>query len=152
MTGKTFSGAYLWRSGRNLRSSQIFSVCGLPDVRFRQTQGGVYRVELPDLDVFEPNSMDSDHREGNDVPTRFLGTDYNGRCFHVCQAFFLRTAAWEGIKRSLRGKFEDSAWTHLSGTISTPVVTGEHGQVAVKVIDDRGNELIVVKSLSEVET
>ena len=24
---------------------------------------------------------------------------------------------------------------------------GEHGQVAVKVIDDRGNELLVVKSL-----
>ena len=136
---------------RNMRSSQIFSVCGLPDVRIRRTDNGEYRVELLGLDVFDPVSMDSDHREGNDVPAWFLDTDYNGMCFHVCQAFFPRTAAWEGIKRSLRGEFEDSVWAHLSGTVSTPFQAGEHGQVAVKVIDDRGNELIVVKSLSEAE-
>ena len=136
---------------RNLRSSQIFSVCGLPDVRIRQTNDDEFRAELLGLDVFDPVSMESDHREGNDVPAWFLDTDYNGMCFHVCQAFFPRTAAWEGIKRSLRGEFEDSAWAHLAGTVSAPFQTGEHGQVAVKVIDDRGNELIVVKSLSDAE-
>ena len=30
-----------------------------------------------------------------------------------------------------------------------PFEAGEHGQIAVKVIDDRGNELVVVKKLSE---
>ena len=59
--------------------------------------------------------------------------------------------AWEGLKRSLRGQFEDSVWAHLSGTVSAPFQAGDHGQVAVKVVDDRGNELMVVKSLSEVE-
>jgi len=136
---------------RNLRSSQVFSVCGLPDVCIRQTNDDEFRAELLGLDVFDPVSMDSDHLEGNDVPAWLLDTDYNGMCFHVCQAFFPRTAAWEGIKRSLRGEFEDSAWAHLSGTVSAPFQAGEHGQVAVKVIDDRGNELIVVKSLSEAE-
>ena len=136
---------------RNMRSSQIFSVCGLPDVRIQQTEDDEYRAELLGLDVFDPVSMDSDHREGSDVPAWFLDTDYNGMCFHVCQAFFPRTAAWESIKRSLRGEFEDSAWAHLSGTVSTPFRAGEHGQIAVKVIDDRGNELIVAKSLSEAE-
>ena len=134
---------------RNLRSSQIFSVCGLPDIRVRQSGGHDYQVELLGLDVFDPIEMESDHREGNEVPAWFLDTDYNGLCFHVCQAFFPRTSAWEGIKRSLRGEFEDSVWTHLSGTLSAPFQAGEHNQVAVKVIDDRGNELLVVKSLSE---
>ncbi len=134
---------------RNLRSSQIFSVCGLPDVRIRQTEDHEYQVELFGLDVFDPISMDSDHREGNDVPARFLDTDYTGMCFHVCQAFFPRTAAWEGIKRSLRGEFEDSAWAHLAGTVSAPFQAGERGQIAVKMIDDRGNELIVVKPFAQ---
>ena len=40
-------------------------------------------------------------------------------------------------------------WDHLAGTVSAPFVAGEHGQVAVKVIDQRGNELLVVKSLKE---
>jgi adenine-specific DNA-methyltransferase len=31
--------------------------------------------------------------------------------------------------------------------MSAPFEAGEHGQVAVKVIDDRGNELLVVKKL-----
>jgi len=38
---------------------------------------------------------------------------------------------------------------HLAGTVSAPFATGEHGQVAVKVIDQRGNELLVVTSLKE---
>ena len=136
---------------KNLRSSQIFSVCGLPDVRIEQAGNGDYRVELLGLDVFDPVEMDSDHREGIDVPAWFLDTDYNGLCFHVCQAFFPKTSAWEGLKRSLRGEFDENAWPHLSGTISAPFRIGVHGQIAVKAVDDRGNELMVVKPLSEAE-
>ena len=134
---------------KNLRSSQIFSVCGLPDVRIERSGDEEYRVKLLGLDVFDPVAMDSDHREGNDVPAWFLDTDYNGLCFHVCQAFFPRTSAWEGLKRSLRTEFDDSVWAHLSGTVSAPFGPSEHGQIAVKVVDDRGNELMVVKSLSD---
>jgi len=136
---------------KNLRSSQIFSVCGLPDVRVERSEDGECRVELLGLDVFDPVAMDSDHREGSDVPAWFLDTDYNGLCFHVCQAFFPRTSAWEGLKRSLRAEFDDSVWAHLSGTTSALFSPGEHGQIAAKVVDDRGNELMVVKSLAETD-
>jgi len=37
----------------------------------------------------------------------------------------------------------------LAGTVSAPFEAGEHGQVAVKVIDERGNELLIVKSMTE---
>jgi adenine-specific DNA-methyltransferase len=39
-------------------------------------------------------------------------------------------------------------WDHLAGTTSAPFEGGDHQQIAVKVIDDRGNELLVVKSLA----
>ena len=136
---------------KNLRSSQVFAVCGLPDVRIERTEDGDYRVELLGYDVFDPVDMESNHRDGTDVPAWFLDTDYNGMCFHVCQAFFPRTSAWEGLKRSLRGEFNESVWPHLSGTISVPFSAGEHGQIAVKAVDDRGNELTVVKPLTEAE-
>ena len=134
---------------KNMRSSQIFAVCGLPDVQIRHTDDGQYQCALLGLDVFDPVDMNSDHREGKDIPAWFLDTDYNGLCFHVCQAFFPRTSAWDGLKRSLRSEFDDSVWTHLSGTESAPFAAGEHGQIAVKAVDDRGNELMVVKPLSE---
>jgi adenine-specific DNA-methyltransferase len=53
------------------------------------------------------------------------------------------------VKRALKGEFEDSLWEHLAGTTSAPFVAGERERIAVKVIDDRGNELLVVKPFSE---
>jgi adenine-specific DNA-methyltransferase len=106
-----------------------------------------YQVELLGLDVFDPITMEVAHRGGNDVPVWFLDTDYNDLCFHVSQAFFPRTSAWDNLKKALKGEYEESVWDHLSGTISAPFEADEHKQIAVKVIDDRGNELLVVKKL-----
>ena len=99
------------------------------------------------LDVFDPVTMDLDTRSGLDVPAWFLDTDYNGMVFRVCQAFFPRTQAWDNLKRALKADFDESVWAHLAGDTSTPFNMGQHRQIAVKVIDDRGNELMVVKKL-----
>jgi len=149
---------------KTMRSSQIFSVCGLPDVKLRKigqapppksspmakNGGGLkYEVELAGLDVFDPIEMHAHHESGDNVPAWLLDTDYNGLCFHVSQAFFPRTSAWDNLKKALRGTYDEAVWDHLAGTISAPFEAGEHGQIAVKVIDDRGNELMVVKPLSD---
>ncbi len=132
---------------KSLRSSQIFSVCGLPEIKVHPAKDGKHQVSLIGLDVFDPITMDVEHRQGDDVPAWFLDTDYNNLCFHVCQAFFPRTSAWESLKKALKGTHDDAVWDHLAGTTSAPFEAGEHRQIAVKVIDDRGNELLVVKSL-----
>lgn len=140
---------------KTMRSSQIFSVCGMPDVRLRKLppagagQPGRFEVELLGLDVFDPVTMTPEHRRGDDVPAWLLDTDYNGLVFHGNQVFFPRTGAWEHLKKALRASHDESVWDHLAGTASAPFEAGEHAQVAVKVIDDRGNELIVVKRLEE---
>ena len=133
---------------KNMRSSQIFSVCGQPEIKVAKNKDKQYQVELLGLDVFDPITMEVAHRGGNDVPAWFLDTDYNDLCFHVSQAFFPRTSAWDNLKKALKGEYEESVWDHLSGTTSAPFEAGEHKQIAVKVIDDRGNELLVVKKLS----
>ena len=153
---------------KNMRSSQIFSVCGLPDVKVgrvtpcappkpaearqignRQSAMEQWEVELLGLDTFDPTTMEADHLKAGDVPAWFLDTDYNGMVFRVRQAFFPRTGAWENLKKSLKVEFEDTVWDHLAGTTSAPFPAGEHGQIAVKVIDARGNELLVVKKLED---
>jgi adenine-specific DNA-methyltransferase len=139
---------------KNMRSSQIFSVCGQPEVQVkRQKEKGKsgdtqYQVELLGLDVFDPITMEVTHRAGEDVPAWFLDTDYNDLCFHVSQAFFPRTSAWDNLKKALKGEYEESVWDHLSGATSALFGAGEHKQIAVKVIDDRGNELLVVRKLT----
>jgi adenine-specific DNA-methyltransferase len=140
---------------KTMRSSQIFSVCGMPDVGFKKLppadagQPARYEVTLRGLDIFDPITMTPSHLRGDDVPAWLLDTDYNGLVFHGSQVFFPRTGAWENLKKALRGTHDESVWDHLAGTVSAPFEGGEHRQIAVKVIDDRGNELIVVKALAE---
>jgi adenine-specific DNA-methyltransferase len=140
---------------KNMRSSQVFSVCGMPEAELRRVkpqskdEPQKYEVELLGMDVFDPTTMEVLNRRGDEVPAWFLDTNYNGLCFHVSQAFFPKTGAWENLKKALRGDYEETVWDHLAGTVSAPFEAGEHGQVAVKVIDERGNELLIVKPMSE---
>jgi adenine-specific DNA-methyltransferase len=140
---------------KNTRSSQVFSVCGMPEAELRKVKPKEkddptkYEVELLGMDVFDPTTLEVNHRKGDDVPAWLLDADYNGLCFHASQVFFPRTGAWENLKKALRGDYEETVWDHLAGTVSAPFEIGETGQVAVKVIDDRGNELLIVKSVKE---
>jgi adenine-specific DNA-methyltransferase len=142
---------------KTMRSSQLFSVSGLPDVAIRKVEpeekGGPrrYEVELRGLDTFDPTTFEAAHRDGSDVPAWLLDTAWNGLSFHVSQAFFPRTSAWDNLKKALKTDFEESVWDHLSGTVSAPFTAGDVRDIAVKVIDDRGNELLVIKSLDEAE-
>ncbi|MDD9856229.1 MAG: site-specific DNA-methyltransferase [Gammaproteobacteria bacterium] len=135
------------------RSSQIFAVCGRPDVALagagEKDGEALYEAQLRGLDVFDPVTMKTESRKGDDVPMWLLDTDYDGQCFRVSQAFFPRTSAWENIKRALKTEFDDSVWEHLRGATSAPFAKGRHARIAVKVIDDRGNELVVEKKFDE---
>jgi adenine-specific DNA-methyltransferase len=140
---------------KNMRSSQIFSICGLPEIKLRRVEtedGKKYQVQLLGLDTFDPVNMDAHHLTGNDVPAWFVDCDYNDLCFHVSQAFFPRTSAWDNLKKALRMTHQETVWDHLAGDTSAPFDAGGRQQIAVKVIDDRGNELLVVKKLSEAES
>jgi adenine-specific DNA-methyltransferase len=142
---------------KTTRASQIFSVTGAPEIKLRKidkksSEGAeLYQVQLLGMDIFDAVTMENTHRSGDDVPAWFLDTDYNELAFFVAQAFFPRTAAWDNLKRELRGVYAESVWEHLAGTTSEPFAAGAHKQIAVKVIDDRGNELLVVKKLGEAE-
>jgi adenine-specific DNA-methyltransferase len=133
---------------KNTRASQIFSVCGLPEIRVERVakkdkaDPEQWQVTLLGLDTFDPVTMDTRHMKGDDVPAWLLDTDYDGLCFNVSQAFFPR-GAWDSLKRALKSDFDESVFDHLAGSVSAPFEAGEQRQVAVKVIDDRGNELMV---------
>lgn len=147
---------------KTTRANQMFSVAAAPDVELIQLKKkspdgeALYQIELKGLDIFDPVEMTVTHiDESNEneldrnVPAWFLDTDYNEMAFYVCQAFFPKTQAWNNLKRDLKGVYYDELWEHLAGTTSEPFVAGDQNKIAVKVIDPRGNEVMVVKRLSE---
>ena len=136
------------------KSSEIFSITGLPDVTLEKVKARkgdmpLYRAVIKGLDIFRPDTMETEEIRAENLPCWMLDTDYNGMAFYASQVFFPKTSAWEDLKKSLKGRFEDSVWSHLAGTVSEPFTLGEKRRIAVKVIDERGNELMVVKSADE---
>jgi adenine-specific DNA-methyltransferase len=137
------------------KSSEIFSITGLPDVAFKptgdKTPSGdrLYQVEVLGLDIFRPHDLETESIHAENLPCWMLDTDYNGMVFMARQVFFPKTSAWDNLQRSLKARFDDSVWEHLAGTVSEPFVLGERRCIAVKVIDERGNELMVVREAAE---
>lgn len=132
------------------RASEIFSVTGLPDAVVRKSgkknEDGaeLYEVELRGLDIFNPATMDQEDMPAQNLPAWMLDTDYDGMCFYATQVFFPKTAAWDNLQKSLKAEFDPSVWEHLAGTVSEPFPLGPKRRAAVKVIDERGNELMRV--------
>lgn len=137
------------------KSSEVFSITGLPDLDLRSTGDNspdgtkLYEVELRGLDIFRPQDLETESVEADNLPCWMLDTDYNGMAFVARQVFFPKTSAWDNLQKSLKAKFDSSVWDHLAGTVSEPFVLGQHQRIAVKVIDERGNELMVVRDGSE---
>jgi len=133
------------------KSSEIFSITGLPDVTLkaagkRSDSIPLYQVAIEGVDIFRPDTMETESIEAENLPCWMLDTDYNGMVFCASQVFFPKTGAWGNLQKSLKGQFSDSVWEHLAGTLSEPFILGDKRRIAVKVIDDRGNELMVVQN------
>jgi len=135
---------------KTTRASQIFTVFGQPDVRVEKQKDGTYRVELRGVDIYDPLTGEVHSSRGEDVAAWFLDTDYDGKTFHICQAFFPGDPdAWEKLQRALKAQIAPEAFEQMRGTVSFPFEAGEHQRIAVKVIDFRGNEVVRVVSFIE---
>jgi adenine-specific DNA-methyltransferase len=129
-------------------SSQLFTVSGSPRTRIEKQDNEYFVVHMEGVDIYDPvtNSVRSTGAEK--VAAWFLDSDYDGRCFCVCQAFFPDKSAWEKLGKALGATLDTEAFARLSGTVSLPFPVGSHKRIAIKVIDPRGNEVMRVHRLS----
>lgn len=127
--------------------SQLFTVFGKPEVALKAAHDGEWQVELKGVDIYDPLTGDVHSTGAGKVAAWFLDADYDGRAFCITQAFFPDQDAWEKIRKALKTEAEDYAFEAYKGTVSVPFRPGRHARVAIKVIDPRGNEVMVVKKL-----
>ncbi|MGA2541604.1 MAG: site-specific DNA-methyltransferase [Verrucomicrobiota bacterium] len=136
--------------------SQLFTVFSAPRIKGPAKQSdGTYTIEVEGMDVYDPvtNTLFPTNKER--IAAWWLDSDYDGRTFCICQAFFPDKTKWDKLARALgdRGIIEEDAFSALSGLESLPfprpprLKKGEKWRVAVKVIDPRGNEGMRVMEL-----
>ena len=134
------------------RSSEIFSITGLPDVTLgppakrrmepASSSGG------QGLDIFRPDTMETDEIEAENLPCWMLDSNYNGMVFWRPRFLPENRGMGQPAKIAQRPIQQQR--------LETPCGNGQRafvwakGRIAVKAIDERGNELMVVKSAEEV--
>lgn len=135
------------------RSSQIFAITGSPEIGIRRLEDDAedgtprWQVRLLGLDTFDPAAIKPHHLNGDDVPMWMLDVGWNGMAFSANQVFFPRTKSWDNLRRALNATHEESVWEHLAGDLSAPFAAPAGTEIAVKVLDDRGNELLKLARL-----
>ncbi len=129
--------------------SQLFTVFSAPRVKGPTQQAdGEFTVEVEGMDVYDPVSNTLFPTDKTRIAAWFLDTDYDGRTFCICQAFFPDKSKWAKLAKALGNAnvIEEAAFAALSGLRSLPfprperLGKGETWRVAVKVIDPRGTE------------
>lgn len=129
--------------------SQLFRIFSAPRVSsLMQRPDGGYEVEVAGMDVYDPVSNSLFPTDKTRIAAWFLDSDYDGRTFCICQAFFPDKSKWDKLARALgtTGGVEPHAFDALTGFKSLPfprpsrLHDGETWKIAVKVIDSRGHE------------
>ena len=132
-------------------SNQSFWLMGQPDVEVRKLKSGEWQVEVHGFDYFDTAKGELVSGGKGKIAMWLLDTDYDGKTFHISQAFFPGDPdAWEKLQRALKAQIDPEAFEKMRGITSFPFQPGEHRRIAVKVIDFRGNEVVRVISLGKV--
>lgn len=123
----------------------LFVIFGEPDIDVLETADGEIQVKIHGVDVFDPQSGEvrSDGPEG--IASWFIDTDYNEESFFVRHAYFLgATDPYRALKTTLRAEINEEAWETLNSDTSYPFPKPESGRIAVKVINQFGDEVMKV--------
>lgn len=129
-------------------SGNLFMVFGEPDVSINRQEDGTIVVEIHGVDVYDPTTGQVRNASTDDIACWFIDTHYNGESFFVRHAYFTgANQPYDQLKRVLRAEIDEAAWHSLYRTVSRPFTAPVTGQIAVKVINHYGDEVLKVFNL-----
>ncbi|MFE3997856.1 site-specific DNA-methyltransferase [Nocardioides sp. YIM B13467] len=126
-------------------AGNLFTVFGEPDIDLHTLEDGRFVVELNGVDVYDPTTNEVRSNDTSQIALWMIDTDYNGESFFVRHCYFTGGKdPYERLKRSLKAEIDIDAWATLNGTTSRPFDAPDAGKIAVKVINDYGDEVMKI--------
>ena len=131
-------------------SNQSYWLIGQPDVAVKKNKDGTHQVTVNGFDYYNPVSGEIESGDTSKIAMWFLDTDYDEQSLLPEQVFFPmkdEKRDWTRLAKALNGEIDEDKLEAFEGVVSIPFKAGEHNKIGVKIIDDRGIESFVVKSL-----
>lgn len=125
-------------------AGNLFTVFGEPDIEIKR-ENDELRVLLHGVDVYDPNTGELRSRDTKQIALWMIDTAYNGESFFVRHCYFTGGQdPYKQLKTALKADIDLDAWASLYGTESRPFTRPNTGKIAVKVINDYGDEVMKV--------
>jgi len=125
-------------------AGNLFTVFGEPDIEVHR-EGDQITVELRGVDVYDPTTGEVRASSTDQIALWMVDTDYNGESFFVRHCYFLGgNDPLKRLKTALKAEIDEAAWETLYSTRSRPFSVPTTGRIAVKVINDYGDEVMKV--------
>ncbi|MEQ6897827.1 DNA methyltransferase [Microbacterium sp. KR10-403] len=126
-------------------AGNLFTVFGEPDIDVRELPDDTLEVELRGVDVFNPNTGEVRSSAPTQIALWMIDTRYDGESFFVRHAYFTgENDPYKSLKTALKADIDPDVWAALYRTTSMPFERPDTGRIAVKVINDYGDEVMKV--------
>jgi len=125
-------------------AGNLFTVFGEPDIEVDETADG-YVVNLKGIDVYDPTTGEVRSNDTGQIALWMIDTNYNEESFFVRHCYFTGgNDPYKRLKTALKADIDADAWASLNSDVSRPFPKPETGKIAVKVINDYGDEVMKV--------
>lgn len=142
-------------------AGNLFTVFGEPDITIISelrdgppgTEVGEWlTVELHGVDVYDPTTGEVRSGSTDQVALWMIDTNYDGDSFFVRHCYFTGGQdPYKRLKTALKADIDADVWATLYRTESRPFPTPDTGKIAVKVINDYGDEVLKVFEVAGAE-
>jgi len=145
MNAELLMGDALKKTG----AGNLFTVFGEPDVEIRtvlmEPGGEQLEVKLRGVDVYDAVKGEVRAADTSQVALWMIDTDYNEESFFVRHCYFTGGGdPMKKLKTALKADIDADAWAQLYRTTSMPFPYPSTGKIAIKVINDYGDEVMKV--------
>jgi len=126
-------------------AGNLFTVFGEPDIEVHKIGDDRIVVEIRGVDVYDPTTGEVRSGGTDQIALWMVDTRYNEESFFVRHCYF--TGGNDPLKRlkaALKADIDVDAWDALYRTESMPFERPDTGKIAVKVINDYGDEVMKV--------
>jgi adenine-specific DNA-methyltransferase len=125
-------------------AGNLFTVFGEPDIEVDETADG-YVVNLKGIDVYDPTTGEVRSNDTGQIALWMIDTNYNEESFFVRHCYFTGgNDPYKRLKTALKADIDADAWASLNSDVSRPFPKPDTGRIAVKVINDYGDEVMKV--------
>lgn len=126
-------------------AGNLFTVFGEPDIDVQTDEAGRLVVHLNGVDVYDPTTGEVRSNDTSRIALWMIDTNYNEESFFVRHCYFTGgNDPYKRLKTALKADIDVQAWESMYSTVSRGFGKPETGKIAVKVINDYGDEVMKV--------